>query len=117
MSDNRLRKIENALIGMGIKPNTNGFYWAVELTVGKIMTPMKSLKELYTEIAVGSRTSKGAVEHAVRSAVENADTHSEAYKKYIGTEFTTVKGFYPILAFNIRRELEDEQYNAMRQNE
>ena len=33
--DNRLRKIENALIGMGIKPNTNGFYWAVELTVGK----------------------------------------------------------------------------------
>ena len=30
--DNRLRKIENALISMGIEPSMRGFYYIVELT-------------------------------------------------------------------------------------
>lgn len=115
--DNRLRKIENALISMGIEPSMRGFYYIVELTVGKIINPTKKLQDMYDEIASEHGITGGSVHKVVTRTVELADARTPTYKKYIGSEFKTNSGFVSLLAFHIRRELEDEQYMAMRQNE
>ena len=115
--DNRLRKIENALISMGIEPSMRGFYYIVELTVGKIINPTKKLQDMYDEIASEHGITGGSVHKVVTRTVELADSRTPTYKKYIGSEFKTNSGFVSLLAFNIRRELEDEQDNSMRQDE
>ena len=112
--DNRLRKIENALIEMGIEPDMRGFYYIVELTVGKILNPKRQLKEMYDDIAADNRCTGGSVHKVVDRTLMFADTKSPVYKKYIGSTFRTTKGFVSLLAFNIRRELEDEQDNVSR---
>lgn len=117
MSDNRLRKIENALFDMGIEPSMRGFYYIVELTVGKIVNPTRPLQEMYDEIASEHGITGGSVHKVVTRTVALADARTPAYKKYIGSEFKTNSGFVSLLAFHIRRELEDEQNNTMRQNE
>ncbi len=116
--DNRLRKIENALIEMGIEPSMRGFYYIVELTVGKIINPTKKLQDMYDEIASEHGITGGSVHKVVTRTVELLRTQELLpTKKYIGSEFKTNSGFVSLLAFNIRRELEDEQDNAMRQDE
>lgn len=113
--DNRQRKIENALIGMGITANLIGFYYSIEMTVGKMLYPSKTLQELYIEIGIGNHVSKGSVESAIIHAMKFIDIGSDAYKKYIGSSANQYpKQFFPLLAFNIRRELEDEQDNVSR---
>lgn len=116
--DGKQRKIENALIGMGMTPNVIGFYYCIEMVVGKMLFPKKKLQELYIEISVGNRVPKGSVTSAIRHALDLVDDESEAFKKYVGSPMNKYpKEFFPLLAFNIRRELEDEQDNAMRQDE
>lgn len=118
MSDNRLRKIENALFEMGMPPSMTGFFYSVEMVMGKMLEPKKPLKDIYMDIGKENGISHHTVTTSIRYAVEAVDTESTAFKKYVGSPMNKYpKEFFPLLAFNIRRELEDEQDNAMRKNE
>lgn len=112
--DNRLRKIENALIGMGIEPSMRGFYYIVEAVVGKIVNPKRQMKEIYDQIAKEDGITSGSVHKIVTRTVSLADIRTDTYHRYIGSTFKTNNGFVSLLAFNIRRELEDEQDNVSR---
>lgn len=91
--DNRLRKIENALISMGIEPSMRGFYYIVELTVGKIINPTKKLQDMYDEIASEHGITGGSVHKVVTRTVGLADSRTPTYKKYIGSEFQNEQRF------------------------
>lgn len=107
MKNETIRTIESALVGMGVNPALKGYFYLIELTVGKIIEPMRPLRDMYADIAKDNNCSANSISKAVDRAIITANMRSDAYKRYISSEYGTTKGFVSLLAYNVKRELED----------
>ena len=100
------KKIENALIEMGIYPNLKGFGYiceAVEILENN-NRDMKIVDGVYREISEKIGVTKLSVERAIRHAITKADRKGEAFKKYIGIENATNAAFLHTLALRMKEE-------------
>lgn len=98
------KKVENALIEMGIYPNLKGFGYiceAVEI-LEKNNRDMKIVDGVYQEIAEKVGVTKLSVERAIRHAIAKVDKNGEAFKKYIGIENITNSVFLHTLALRLK---------------
>lgn len=98
------KKVENALIEMGIYPNLKGFDYiceAVEI-LEKNNRDMKIVDGVYQEIAEKLGVTKLSVERAIRHAITKVDKDGEAFKRYIGIENVTNSVFLHMLAVRLK---------------
>lgn len=100
------KKVENALIEMGIYPNLKGFDYICEgvEVLQKNNRDMKIVDGVYREVAekVGARSAN--VERGIRHAIAKADRDGEAFKKYIGIENVTNSVFLHTLAIRLKED-------------
>lgn len=100
------KKVENALIEMGIYPNLKGFDYiceAVEI-LEKNNRDMKIVDGVYREVAEKVGANKLSVEKAIRHAITKADKNGETFKKYIGIENVTNSVFLHTLAVRLKED-------------
>lgn len=84
------KKVENALIELGIAPNLLGFDYicnAIEIISNSKEKPTAGL--LYSCVAKNFDSSSARVERAIRHAFTRIDFESDAYKKYISSQDKT----------------------------
>lgn len=84
------KKVENALIELGIAPNLLGFDYicnAIEIISNSKEKPTVGM--LYACVAKNFGSSTSKVERAIRHAFTRIDFESESYKKYIGAKDMT----------------------------
>lgn len=99
------KKIENALIELGITPDLSGFGYIVEFVfiissaVSKIPTIV-----VYEMVAERKATTATRVERAIRHAFSKMDKSCGAYKKYIGIDKSTNSAFLYTLAYKLKED-------------
>lgn len=100
------KKVEKALIEMGIYPNLLGFDYickAVEI-LDSSNGRMKIVDGLYADIAKEYKSTIRRVERAIRHAISKIDKDSDAYKKYIGIKEPTNAAVLYTLAVRLRED-------------
>lgn len=98
------KKIENALLELGITPNLRGFGYicrAVEIILAS-QGKMRVVEGLYAEIAKECDSSIACVERAIRHAFTKVDVESRAFIQYLGTDKLTNSALLYTLAYRLR---------------
>ena len=100
------KKLEDLLLQIGITPNLKGFAYICDMVELIDADPNRERKmlDMYTEVAKGNRTSRGAVERGIRHAISRTDKESEAWRKYIDAKDATNAVVLCILAHRLKED-------------
>lgn len=99
------KKVENALIELGVTPDLNGFeyitefVWIISSAVSKIPTTT-----VYEMVPERKGTTALRVERAIRHAFSKIDKNSGAYKKYIGIDKSANSALLYTLAYKLKED-------------
>ena len=98
------KKVENALIELGITPYLKGFYYissAVEIIL-KSNGKVRIVDGVYVDIAKEFDTTASRVERAIRYAFSKVNIENKAFIEYLGTDKLTNGALLYTLAYRLK---------------
>ena len=103
------KRIRQILFDLGIPFKLNGFKYLEDALVCIIEVDEKSFIKVCEYVGEEYFGSRERIYGAISVAVKKADRNSDAWKKYVKLDITSPTDIVYALAFNIMKEIEDEQ--------
>lgn len=103
------KRIRQALFDLGIPFNLRGFAYLEEALFRIIEVDEKSLTQVCIDIEEKTFVSYQCVYSAIGTAVKRMNRNSDAWKRYVNVDTKSTAEIVYAIAFNIMKEIEDEQ--------